>query len=56
VPVVAALAGTIAIGTILGVGAGAAALIVIAALMVVRLRRRKTCEPLRSAEGPLTKH
>lgn len=43
-PLVAAFAGSIALGTVLGVGAGVVALTVMVALLVLRARRRAACE------------
>ena len=40
VPLAAALAGSIALGTLVGIGAGAIALIALTALIVLRARRR----------------
>jgi membrane protein implicated in regulation of membrane protease activity len=48
VPLVAALAGSIAVGAVLGIAVGAAALTVLVALLLLR-RRRRACEtPKRS--------
>jgi hypothetical protein len=44
-PLLVALAGSIAVGTLLGIGAGAIALILLVALVVLRARRRATCQP-----------
>jgi hypothetical protein len=43
-PLAVAIAGSVAIGTVLGVAAGAVALIVLVTLVVVRVRRRSACE------------
>jgi hypothetical protein len=40
-PILAALAGSIAVGTVLGVGAGLAATVFLVGLAVARLRRRR---------------
>ena len=43
-PLLAALAGSVAIGTVLGVGAGLLALVGLAILVIVRARRRAKCK------------
>jgi Flp pilus assembly protein TadB len=45
----AAPAGSVAIGTLLGVGAGLAAAVLLAVAVVVRVRQRQACSPRRSA-------
>jgi Flp pilus assembly protein TadB len=42
VPVLAALAGSLAIGVVLGVGAGLAAAVLLTVALVARMRRRRT--------------
>ncbi len=42
-PLVAAFAGSIALGAVLGVGAGVVALVGLVALVVLRARRRAAC-------------
>jgi hypothetical protein len=42
-PLAVALAGSIALGTLIGFGAGGAALIALVGLIVVRARRRAAC-------------
>lgn len=44
IPLLAALAGSVALGTVLGVGAGAAAALVLGGLVVARARRRRARE------------
>lgn len=48
-PLLAALAGGVALGTILGVGAGLVAAAVLVGLIVVRARRRRACQTLGEA-------
>jgi hypothetical protein len=48
-PLLAALAGSVAIGTVLGVGAGLVAAVVLVGLALARVRRRRACEPPRPA-------
>jgi hypothetical protein len=48
-PLIAALAGGAAVGTVLGVGAGAAVLIALVGLILFRARRRAACE---TSEAP----
>lgn len=52
-PIAVALSGTIAVGTMLGIGAAAVALIVVIAVVVARARRRAACEtPQRLGQRP----
>jgi hypothetical protein len=43
-PLAVAIAGGVALGALLGVGAGAVALIAVVSLIVVRARRRSACQ------------
>lgn len=57
VPLLVALASTVALGAILGVGAGILALAALAAAVTVQLRRRHACRtdaaaPRRGTAGP----
>jgi hypothetical protein len=56
-PLVVVLASSVALGTLLGIGAGIVALIALLGLLVVRARRRAACEPLeprfRPSRGPI---
>jgi hypothetical protein len=46
VPLLAALAGSVAVGTFIGVGAGAVALVALVGFLVLRSRRRAACRDL----------
>jgi hypothetical protein len=45
VPLALAAGSSLAIGTVLGVGAGILALVALTALLIVRTRRRRACAP-----------
>ncbi|MGD9734055.1 MAG: hypothetical protein AB7V58_00350 [Solirubrobacterales bacterium] len=49
VPLLAALAGSVAVGAVVGIAAGAAALVLLTAIALLRVRRRNACEPRRSS-------
>jgi len=51
-PILAALAGSVAIGTVLGIGAGLAAAVLLAVAVVANVRRRRACAPPGSAPDP----
>ena len=51
-PLLAALAGSVAIGTVLGVGAGLVAAVLLVGLVVALVRRRRACEPPRATSAP----
>ncbi|MGH2715424.1 MAG: hypothetical protein ACRDM7_16335 [Thermoleophilaceae bacterium] len=51
-PVLAAVAGSVAIGTVLGVGGGILAAVVLVGLAVARTRRRRVCETPPRAHEP----
>lgn len=50
-PLLAALAGSVAVGTVLGVGAGLAAAALLGGLVVARARPRRAGEPRDTASG-----
>jgi hypothetical protein len=43
-PLLAAFAGSLALGAVVGIAAGAVALIALSSLLIVRARRRSACE------------
>jgi hypothetical protein len=51
VPLALAAVSSLAIGTVLGVGAGILALVAVTALLIVRRRRRRACAPGGIAQG-----